>query len=193
MNEHPNNQAQQIWQSQPVEGIKMSADALRQRAGKFESTILWRNAREYLGALIAALAFGFFFVKTHDILFRIAYGLLIAGLAFVVFRLHRQGSAKSLPSAMGASTCVQFFRAELERQRDLVANVWPWYLAPLLPGFAVYTVAFAVAIPYPANLRGLALLDGLVAAVFIVIWKLNLRAARSLQRTIDELYAAENQ
>jgi len=36
------------------------------------------------------------------------------------------------------------------------------------------------------------LLDGIVAAVFFFIWKLNQRAARSLQRLIDELHAAES-
>jgi hypothetical protein len=192
MNELHNNQSQQLWQSQPVEGIKMSAEAIRKRAGKFERTILWRNRREYVGALIPAALFAFSFVKTHDILFRIAFGTLIAGLALMVFHLHHKGSARTLPGTLGASTCVQFFRGELERQRDLVANVWPWYLAPLVPGFVLYTAAYGRALPYPVNLGGMALLDGIVAAVFFFIWKLNQRAAGSLQRLIDELYATEN-
>jgi hypothetical protein len=192
MNEHLNHPPKQLWQSQPVEGIQMSLDAIRKRAGKFETTILWRNRREYVGALIPAVLFAFFFVRTHDILFRIAFGTLIAGLAFMVFHLHQRGSARTLPEALGASTCVQFFRGELERQRDLVANVWPWYLAPLVPGFVLYTAAYGRALPYPVNLVGMAWLDGIVAAVFFFIWKLNQRAARSLQHLIDELHAAEN-
>jgi hypothetical protein len=191
MNELPNNQAQQIWQHQQVEGIKMSADAIRQRAGKFESRIQWRNGREYLASLIAAVLFGYFFTITHDVLFRIAYGLFIAGLGWVVFQLHRKGSAKTMPAAMGSVTSLQFFRAELERQRDVVKNVWPWYLAPLVPGFVVLTVGYVMALPFPAGLASAALLDAFVAALFFGVWKMNARAARCLQRTIDELYAAE--
>jgi hypothetical protein len=192
MSEHSNQDAQYMWQHQAVEGINLSADQIRQRAGKFENQIRWRNVREYLGAALAALLQGFFFVRSHDIFFRAAFGLLIAGLVWVVIQIRRKGTARSLPSALGASTCVQFFRGELERQRDLVANVWPWYLAPLVPGFVLYTLAYAVAFPHPAQLAGLALLDAIVATVFLYIWKLNRRAARSLQRLIDELPEAEN-
>jgi Flp pilus assembly protein TadB len=192
MNNSQNNQAQQLWQSQPTEGIKMSAEAIRQRAGKFERTISHRNVREYVASLLAAMAFAYFLVTAHDVLFRIAYVLFIAGLALVVFQLHRKGSAKTLPSALGNSTSLQFFRTELERQRDVIKNVWPWYLAPLVPGFVVLTIGSAMARPFPVGLASAAFLDVVVAALFYGIWKMNVRAARSLQRTIDELQAAEN-
>jgi hypothetical protein len=191
MNNLPNN-PQQIWQCQPVEGIKMSAEALRQRSGKFERMFRWRNVREYVASLLAAMGFGYFFVTTHAVLFRIAYVLFIAGLGWVVFQLHRKGSARSMPAAMGTSTCLQFFRAELERQRDVVKNVWPWYLAPLVPGFVILTAAYMRALPFPAGLASAVWLDGVVALLFFVVWKMNRRAARRLQRVIDELYAVEN-
>ena len=79
---------------------------------------------------------------------------------------------------------------ELERQRDMVKNVWPWYLAPLVPGFVVLTFAYVVSLPYPKNVIAPLLVDALVAALFFAIWKMNLRAARCLQRSIDELDAA---
>lgn len=195
-NELPKNElrdspAQQLWQSQPVEGIKMSAETLRHRAGKFEKRIHWRNIREYVSSLVAALLFGYFFAKTHDPWSRMAYVLFIAGLGWVVIQLHRKGSARSMPAAMGTSTCLQFFRAELERQRDVVINVWSWYLAPLVPGFVILTVAYLRARSFPASLVGAAWMDGLVAVLFFLVWKMNRRAARCLQRMIDELYAAE--
>jgi len=193
MNEHRDNPVQEIWQCQPTEGIKISADEIRRRAGKFEHQIQWRNVREYLGALVAAVLLGSFLLRSHDILYRAAFGLFVAGLAWVVIQIHRQGKVRSLPAAMGSASCLQFYRGELERQRNLVVNVWPWYLAPLVPGFVVYTAAYAMANPHWGNLAGVALLDGFVAAVFFFIWKLNRRAARSLQRIIDELGVSENQ
>jgi hypothetical protein len=192
MNELPNNQAQQLWQSQPVEGIKMSAEAIRHRAGKFESRILRRNALEYGGSLLAVIGFAYFFAKADDVLFRLTWALFIAGMLWVVVQLHRKGSPRSMPAVMVASTCLDFFRAELERQRDVVSNIWPWYLAPLVPGFVVYTVAYARAFPRPASWAGLALIDAIVAVLFLGVWKMNARAGRCLQRMIDDLYAAEN-
>ena len=126
MNEYPDDPGQRIWQCQRVEGLKMSADEIRKRSVKFENKIAWRNLREYLGGLLVAILFVPSLLKTHDILFRIAFGMMLAGLAYVVIQLHRKGSAKSSPPSLGAASCLQFYRNELERQRDLVANVWPW-------------------------------------------------------------------
>lgn len=170
----------------------MSEEALRHRSGKFETRIRRRNVREYVASLLAASAFGYFFVTTHALLFRVAYILFIAGLGWVAFQLHRKASPRTMPSAMGASTSLEFFRSELERQRDAVKNVWPWYLAPLVPGFVILTAAYTRARPYPAGLASAVWLDGIVALLFFLVWKMNQRAARRLQRIIDELYAAEN-
>jgi hypothetical protein len=35
-------------------------------------------------------------------------------------------------------------------------------------------------------------MDAVIAGVFYVVWKMNVRAARCLQHMIDELKAAEN-
>ena len=193
MTEQLDSPAQKLWQSQPVEVTKMSAEVLRKRALKFERRIWWRNAREYVGSVLSAIVFVYFILHTHDALSRIAYGMFIAGVAVIVIQLRRKGASRSMPGTMGASTCLQFFREELERQRDVVKNVWPWYLAPLVPGFVVLTVATVLAVPFPASLIKVVLMNAFVGAVFYLVWKLNVRAARCLQRTIDELYAAENQ
>jgi lipopolysaccharide export LptBFGC system permease protein LptF len=191
MNESGNVGMKNIWQCQPVEGIPMSVQQIRKQAGKFEKQIVWRNVREYAGALIAAALFSFSFATTHDPLFRSGFVLLIAGLVYVAYQLHRKGSPKSLPVQMGAVSCLQFHRSELERQRDLVGSVWSWYLGPLIPGLAVLTIAMAVANPRPGNIGGVMLMATIIAAFFVFVGKLNARAARSLQRLIDELSTAE--
>lgn len=192
MSEILENPAQKLWQNQPVEGIKMSPQAIRLRADKFERKIVRRNVREYVSSLVASAVFVYFFATTQAILFRFAYALFIAGLGWVVFQLYRKGSARSLPADMGALNSLQFFRAELERQRDVVKNIWTWYLLPLVPGFIVLTAGSVTAHPYPYGLYTAAIMDAFVAVVFFVVWRINMRAARCLQRTIDELYAAEN-
>lgn len=186
MTESLENSVQQIWQSQPVEVTKMSAETLRKRARKFERRIWWRNAREYVGSLIGIVLFVSFILKTNNALMQIAYGLFVAGMLWIVIQVHRKASARKIPLEGDTLTSLRLYRAELERQRDTVKNVWPWYLAPLVPGFVVYTAASAIANPRPASWAGLVLLDVVIAALFFGVWKMNMRAARCLQRMIDE-------
>jgi hypothetical protein len=185
------NPVQKIWQEQPVEGIKMSAEVIHQRAAKFERRIRWRNRRESVGCLVVSGLFTYFLFDTHDVLFRVAYGLFIAAMIWIAIQLQRKGSVKSLPAGLEASSSLQFFRQELERQRDAVKNVWPWYLAPMVPGYVMLTIAYLVSFPHPARWIGVAAFDLFVVLLFIGIWKMNQRAARCLQRSIDELNAAE--
>jgi len=184
------NPVQKLWQAQPVEGLKMPAEAIRQRAAKFERRILWRNVREYVASLIAAVLLGYFFATAHDVLSRASFGLLIAAMVWIVAQLHRKGSAKSMSLGVDTLTSLQLYRAELVRQREVVRTVWSWYLAPLIPGLLVYTVGYAVKFPRPAAWAGLTLIDAIIAGVFYGIWKLNMRAAKCLQRMIDELNVA---
>jgi hypothetical protein len=185
------NPVQKIWQDQPVEGIKMSAEEIRKRAGKFERKIRWRNRRESVGCLLVSGLFAYFLFDTHELLFRISYGLFIAAMIWIAIQLYRKGSIKSLPADLEASSSLQFFRRELERQRDAVRNVWPWYLAPLVPGYVMLTIAYVVSFPRPVRLIGVGAFDLFMVLLFIGIWKMNLRAARCLQRSIDELNAGQ--
>jgi len=191
MNNHSTNPAQQIWQSQPVEGMKVSADVIRLRATKFEHKISRRNLRESIASLFVIAFFGYFFVTSPGILLRITWALFIAGMIWIVIALRLKGTPKTMPAAMGSSSSMDFFRSELERQRDLLRNVFPWYLAPLIPGYVALNVAYAFKFPGPIRWTGLGLLDVFFVAVFVGVWYMNRRAARCLQRSIDEL--SENQ
>jgi hypothetical protein len=187
MNEPHNNSVLEIWQSQPVEVTKMSLEVLRKRASKLEHRVWWRNTREYVASLGAAVLLAYFFATTHDLLSRAAFGLFFLGLLWMMVQLHRKGSAKTMPTGVDTLSSLNFYRVELERQRELVASVWSWYLAPLVPGFIVYTIGHAIRSPHPAAWAGLALLDASVALAFFFIWKLNMRTARCLDRMIHEL------
>ena len=184
---NPNNSVQEIWQSQPVEGMKMSADAIRLRATKFERRISRRNLRESVASLFVIVFFAYFLATSLSLPLRITWGLFIAGMIWIVIALRVKGSPRTMPAAMGNSSCLEFFRSELERQRDLVKNVFPWYLAPLIPGYLSLNVAYAYSFRRPGLWAGLALLDLIFVAVFVGVWWMNQRAARCLQRSIDEL------
>jgi hypothetical protein len=185
----PTTPMQQLWQQQPVEGTRMSIDEIRRRASRFEKKIMWRNVREYVAGGISVTLSVWFFIHGHKPLFRVACGLVIAGLIYMSYQLHRRASARSLPADMGAVNALQFHRAELERQRDFVAHVWRWYLGPLLPGMAAYSliaVLAAHAHPWIAIFINL-----FFAGCLVLTWRLNVYAARCLQKKIDDLYAME--
>ena len=169
----------------------MSVDEIRHRVGKFQEKVYWRNAREYVAALVVIVIFGFDFWRTSDALARVACGLIIAGTLYVMWHLHERGASRSLPAEMGLASGLEFYRRELARQRDLVRSVAWWYLGPMIPGLVVLMVARARS--SPGHLRPIGLSSALVALVFVSAWWLNQRAARKLQRRIDEMNALEGQ
>ena len=192
MNEILEREAQQIWQSQPVEGTKMSVEAIRLRAGKFERKISRRNLRESFASVIVMVFFSYNLITSHEILFQITWGLFIAGMIWVVLVLNLKGNPKTLPAVMGSSSSLEFFRSELERQRDLIKNVWTWYLAPLVPGYVALNLAWAFGLPHHIGWIKMLLLDAFFVAIFVGVWTLNQYGARCLQRSIDSLPPAEH-
>jgi hypothetical protein len=179
----------ELWQGQPTEGVRMSIEQVQASAGSFQRKIQWRNAREYVAAAAVVVFFGFQFVRTGDLVARMGFGLLIAGMCYMVWHLHFNGAWRPLPADAGLSSCIEFKRRELERQRDLLSHVWSWYLGPLIPGLAVLIVDFAFASQGRIKHGGLfvAAYSLFVAGIFIGIAKLNSHAARKLQKRIDEL------
>ncbi len=191
MTERENNSVLELWQSQPVEGVKMSVEEIRKRANKFENKIVRRNRREIVSCFIVSALFLYFLVDTPYLVFRISYGMFILAMIWIAIQIRRKGAVNSLPVELGASSSLQFFRAELERHRDVLKNVWPWYLAPMLPGYIMMSIGYAITFPQRVRWFGVIAFDVFSILLFIGIWKMNARAARCVQRSIDELDAAE--
>ncbi|MBV9625390.1 MAG: hypothetical protein JOZ14_15580 [Acidobacteria bacterium] len=191
MTESPINRMQELWRCQPVEGIKMSVEEIRNRATKFENKIFWRNVREYIAGVITIVVLGISFAGANDLLSCAASGLLIAGMVYVMYQLHRRGAAKTTPTAVAAGPSLAFYRGELKRQRDLSASVWSWYLGPFVPGLVFSAIASAA---HDLHLHHIAVVTFwyvLIAAFFVFVWRLNARATRCLERTIADLGSAE--
>ncbi len=179
----------ELWQNQKTEGVRMSVSEIQASAGKFQRKIQWRNAREYVASAVMVVFFGFEFWRAGDLLLRIGFALLIAGLCLLAWQLHVRGSWSPLPKDAGLSSYVEYKRRELERQRDALNSVWRWYLGPLIPGLAVLIFAFGRANPGHLQHMGLfaAIYAAVAAALFVGIAKLNSAGARRLQKEIDEL------
>jgi hypothetical protein len=179
----------ELWQSQKTEGVRMSIEQVQASAGKMQRKIEFRNAREYVAAFLVVVFFGYEFSRAPDLLVRAGFALLIAGMCYLVWHLSLKGSWRPLPKDAGLSSCIEFKRRELERQRELVSSVWRWYLGPLIPGMAMLLVGFFRA--NPGHLKHPSFIVVPEAIFFAVICfavaKLNRDAARKLQQQIDEL------
>jgi hypothetical protein len=187
--------AKDLWKNQQVAPVAISLAELHQKAQRLETRIRRRNLREYAASLIAIAIFGCYIWVFPTPMVRFGCVLVIAGVLFVVYMLQKRGAARIVPAGMSFHNCLDFHRQELERQRDLLRSVWTWYLLPFIPGMAVFLLGLflrTMKLPNaPAHARlvivAFSLTAAFVAAVFIVIGKLNQWGARKLQRKIDAL------
>ncbi len=186
----PPHDMREVWQNQKVEVTRMSTQELRSKAARFQRKIGRRNLREYLAAVVVVAAFSFYIWQFDSIAMRAGSVLVIAGTLFVVHQLRRRGSPKKLPADVTWESCLDFHRQELERQRDLLRQVWRWYLLPFVPGTVVFLSGAAIESPQ-ARAWCLGVLAS-TAVVFLLVGKLNSWVANKLQRQIDELEAVEN-
>ena len=186
------NDLSKLWQNQKTEDVQMSIDAMRVQTHKFQRRILWRNVREYAGAALLVALFGFHFFNSDGVLLRTGSALVILGTLYVVYQIHRRGSSQPVPAETGIRPWLDFHRTELMRQRDAMQSVWRWYILPFVPGFAVITLSRAIENPAVNWVRLGATVAG-CAIVFVLIFQLNQRAARKLQRQIDELEDLEKE
>src|SRR5262249_48225971 len=187
--ESPNPNVTEIWREQPVEGIKMSVEEIRKRSAKFENKIKWRNVREYVAGAVAAGFLVSFIAKSHDGFFQLSCSLMIAGLGYMAFQLPPRTSPRSMPAELGAPSSLQFHRTELERQLDFIRHIWRWYLGPLIPGLVAFSLATMTGDHH--HFLRIALVNSFLALCVILVWRLNVYAARCLQARIDELRAIE--
>jgi hypothetical protein len=189
-----------LWRQDSGEPPRFTPEELRSRARNFERTIGRRNLAEYIAAALVIVVFGYYAWIFPTLLLRIGCFLIILGTVYMVYQLHRRASARPMPADLGLQSCVEFQRAELERQRSALRSVWSWYLLPFLPGMGVFLVGlfqFAIRTAEAAGrsfqagiaIAALSLVAGCVAIVFLVVWRLNRWAARKLQVQIDDLDA----
>jgi hypothetical protein len=189
-----------LWQSQPTEPHQIAPEQFHRKMQKFERKIAWRNIREYVAGAFVVVAFGYYAFMFSTLLVRIGCGFLIAGVLYVMCELHRRASAQPASAELAPSSCVEFQRRQLVRQRDALRSVWSWYLLPFIPGMFLFLcglfefamrIAQAAGKPFHvgAAIASFSLISACVAAVFFAVWKLNQWAANKLQVQIDELDA----
>lgn len=177
------------WRSEDEELYIVSVEKLRARAEQLSAGVHRRNLAEYCaGALVAAID-SYYFFHFSSLLARVGSALMLAAIAWIVLHLRQHGSTGLMPTQGLRS--LDFLTGELMRQRDLLRNVWNWYLLPLIPGMTLFLLGLheikgASGSPLVSER---AILRTVAACVigFALIAFANNRAAGRLQRQIDHL------
>jgi hypothetical protein len=178
------NDLKQLWKELASNPVQLSPDDLRREAGKLRIGLLLRNWFAAVVCFLAIVAYAFFFVHSRTVLERVGAALSIVGAANVIVQFLKR-PARSMPDS-GATECIRFYRAELERQRDFHRGkgLFSWLLI-FLPGPIVFNVAFALDRPQFASIVALQMAAMVIAAAIVV--PLNLSMSRKYQRRIDAL------
>lgn len=176
---------QSLWKDQQLDHTRIATEAIRMMAENFQSRIQRRNRREYVAAALAMAGHAVIAAVGPNPWVRAGAILVIAGLIYVCYQLHRRAASAGLPEEIALHPGIGFHRSQLARQRDALRGVWSWYLLPMLPGMLIVLVAGARGVRHAAvNLTGLAAISA------GVVW-LNHRAANRIQREIDRLDSME--
>ena len=163
----------------------MPLDDIRTKAERLDKkTRRWRLATAVLFALL--LIKGALEVWIQEgILEKAGDLLLMAALVYTAYRYRKQRLAAP-PAALGRTNCLDFYRAELVRQRDLSTDSWR-FLLPFVPGLALALLDGVFEARTTSQL--IAIVAGFVGLLLGIAWG-NAHAARKLQSEIDTLDAA---
>ncbi len=211
--EFPMNEPQNIWQNQPTEAFKMSADQLRQKAEKRQ-----RKGR-FLVLFSVVISIIMFVVLARELAtfprwfspvvlgplslwsIRIGFGMLCLWCIYVPHRAYKRIWPGSVAPDATLNTTVRSYRSELEKQRDSGRNI-KGALAFLFLGMAmviVPTVMVKVPVPMKATpLNGPSLLLNvapflLLATAWVIMLRMMNRSRRKLKQEIEQLRAFERE
>jgi hypothetical protein len=187
------NDPRTIWQNQPKEPFKMSADEMRFRAQRFQMKARFAAATTITSALLVCAFFAWSFARTHEVLSRMGYALISLCGIFMAYSTYKWVWPSNLPADAPVSTSLEFYRSELERRRDYRRHIW---LRTGLPfcflGMAMIVVpALIAAFGAPRLFLNMVPFFLLLTIWFVVFFRGKKRAQHKLQQEIDELRAFE--
>lgn len=120
----PIKDPQRIWQSQPTEPFKMSAYSLRSKALERQSKARLEAHVSVVIGLICSVFFAWACTRAHAELARAGWGLLSLWGIYAAYYAYRWVWPQDVPEDAPISTCLEFYRRELEKRRDHLRHRW---------------------------------------------------------------------
>jgi hypothetical protein len=187
------NDPRTIWQDQPREPFKMSADEMRLRAQRFQMKGRLTAAFTITTALLVCAFFGWNVARTHELIPRLGFGLISLCGIFMAYSTYKWVWPSNLPADAPVSTSLEFYRSELERRRDYRSHIWLRTGLPFMfLGMAMIVVpALIAAFGAPRLFLNMIPFFLLLILWFILFFRGKKRGQHKLQQEIDELRAFE--
>jgi hypothetical protein len=184
-----------LWQQQPGTSFSMPAGEIQRKFSRLQKKLRLRMFSAYAICLVEAVWFvGWLIFTNPPAAVRISFLLIIFGLNFLAVQiwLDSRERRRILDEANTSqqSTCAEFYRAELVRQRNFHRGPWFWSrLAALLPGLLTISIWEVVAFPgRKPQVFGERMLAAIVVITIIGFWR-NHQASRKYQRQIEAVDA----
>lgn len=189
---HP-NELRHLWQSQQQAGFLMSPEELRSKTRRLNREVLIRNGTVWFVCLFEIFWFVWILIALPELFIRIGSALVIAGMAYLTGQVwldwRSRRASRQRAEQSGNINSLDFFRSELERQREFHRGFWFWSrIAALTPGLLVFGIGAVVLYPWPASLPGWAV-TGVTVLIVPVAVGLNRKRSRDYQRQIDAVDA----
>ncbi len=178
----------QLWQRQALDAPRINLAYLRHRTAALQRRTMLRNGLEYVSGLAGMACVVWFqwnFIAARPI-FSAGIALWILGVIYIMAQWHRRAGAQAPAVEIGTLDALQFYRQQLERQRDARHRNWRWWLPPVVPCVVVLFVALFVEIqpiPWP-TIAALAVWVVVGIPLGILGYE---RSAKGFQREIDAL------
>lgn len=193
--EFPGNDPRNIWQSQPTEGFKMSADQLHRKALERQSKARFEALKSIGIGIVMCALFAWTFARANELPLRAGFGLLSLWSLYFAWQAYKWIWPGRLEPGEALGTTLQAYRSELEKQRDYVRHIWR------RAGLTFCFLGLALII-VPELIRALRsprlALNVLPVCVLLAIWcaiffPMRRRRQRRLQQQIEELRAFEHE
>jgi uncharacterized membrane protein YfcA len=187
------NDPRTIWQNQPKEPFKMSADEMRLRAQRFQMKARLTAVFTIATALLVCAFFGWSFARTHELVPRMGYAIISLSGIVMAYQTYKWIWPGNLPADTPVSTSLEFYTSELERRRDYRRHIWRRTGLPyMFLGLAMVIIpALIAAFGAPRLFLNMIPFFLLLTIWFVVFFRLKKRNLHKLQQEIDELRTFE--
>jgi len=173
----------------------MSATDLRRKALETQSKARFAAVFTIIMGIIFCVFFAWSFARAHEMLARMGFALGSLCMIYAAYHAYKWTWPGNLPEEAPINTCIEFYRRELERQRDYSHRWW----RSGLPVLTLLGVVMAVVGTGARNAPPHPLLKALPFFLILAIWVVAFLLLRkkqgrqNLQREIEELRAFERE
>lgn len=183
---------QALWTAEGSDAQPLTPKTARIRVQALDRRARLVDIVEYLAAAAVIVIFAVYWSNAANDVIASGCALVILGTAAVVAGLWKRRSVSSTDTL--GETQADYLRSQLVKRRDAIASVAGWYLAPSVPGLAVFAAGHWIDQARwvgTASATVISLASMTVLALgFAAIRCLNRRAAAAYDKEIEALNRA---